>query len=163
MSANSPVVSNSRSKPRNVMRGLTPTVGHAGNAGDVANLGNASDENIGTFVDEATKTTSSSGSDVTTYVFDLGSNKVVDIGCLIQLKSTSGTLNVYIDQSSDGNTWLNGTIQAAAITTTNYLTKHITVNRTYYRYVRIRVTISGISAEQTAYSKLGEVVGSLVV
>lgn len=163
MSVNSPVAINSRARPRNVLKGLIPTVGIAGNAASVANLSNATDENVSTFVDEATKTTSSSGSDVTTYTFDLGSNKIIDIGCLIQLKSTSGTLNVYIDQSSDGNTWLNGTMQGAVVSSTNYLTRHSLVFRTFYRYVRIRITISGISAEQTAYSKLGEVVGTLVV
>jgi hypothetical protein len=166
MSGNSPVSTVSRAKPRNVMRGLTPTVGIADNAASVANLANATDENASTFVDEATRETSTSGSDVTTYTFDLGennANKVVDIGFLIQMKSSTGTMTAYVDQSANGSSWMNGTTQAAIITSATYQTKSSAVQRVFNRYVRIRLVLSGITGSQTCASKLGEVVGSLVV
>lgn len=141
-------------------RPLVPTVAVFDNVATLANLDKATDGNKDTSTDYGSKQITVTASEIGEYIFDLGASVTLDIGIRVGLKSTSGVMNIIVDQSDDGQTYTNGATTLISVTATGDNTKSTLVQRTYRRFIRLRATLSSITGTQTGNFQLFDISGS---
>jgi hypothetical protein len=136
-------VTKSRSKPRNILRGIIPTADTFDTP--PTNLENITDGNITTVTGVGTKNMEGGG----TYgqiIFDLKTNKYITISGHVGLYSSAGTTYVYVDTKKDGDADFKTNITPLlSITSTTQLDKDLIDMSFYTRYVRLRFYVTASS------------------
>jgi hypothetical protein len=101
------IITKSRSKPRNILRGIIPTA--SGFDTPPSNLERCTDGNLSLGTGAGTKAIEGAGT-VGELVFDAGSVKTLLLGGRVGLsQNASATIRVLIDSSDDNITWRTST------------------------------------------------------
>lgn len=98
-------VTKSKSKPRNVLRGIVPTA--SGWDTPPSDLANLTDGDHTTTTGVGTKTTTGASQVIGTLSFDLGNVKKFLFGATFSCWSNTGSIFGYVEYSINGSRWYN--------------------------------------------------------
>jgi hypothetical protein len=141
-------INKSRSKPRNILRGLTPVA--TGFDTPPSDLPNSTDGNPNNPSGVGT-TVKSAGAETGYIAFDLGSIKTVLVGCRIGMWATASVNNALYIDSKESVTYYNQPASAiTTISTSNTNIREATPVLVTGRYIRFRFW--GSATSETTFS-----------
>lgn len=135
------IVTKAKSKPRNLLRGLTPSQ----DTWDTppSDLANATDGSFTTVTGVGTKVLGGAGT-VGQLIYDLGASKTVIVGGKVDLYASTGSSNILLDVSEDNVTYISGPGYIYSVTKTGADPRFIQYPFIVSgRYLRFRFTAGG--------------------